>query len=72
MPAGSFTSLNDAGMWVSRATVIPLDRMEVADLPTALHDEGVELRIVPALSNLFHVRQTTLHVSGIRLRNARR
>jgi hypothetical protein len=71
MPGESFTSLNDAGMWVSRTTVIPLDRTEVTDLPIELHQQGVELRIVPALIDLVQVRQTTLHVSAIRLRNAR-
>lgn len=71
MPAESFTSLNDAGMWVSRTTVMPFDRTEVADLPAALRHSGVELRIVPALSELVQVRQTTFHVSAIRLRNAR-
>lgn len=70
MPEASFTSLNDAGMWVSRTTVIPVNRTEVADLSGALRDEGVELHIVPSLADLGRVRQTTLHVSAIRLRNA--
>jgi hypothetical protein len=71
MPAESFTSLNDAGMWVSRTTVIPIDRTELADLPAELHQQRVELRIVRALIDLDQVRQTTLHVSRIRMRNAR-
>lgn len=71
MPPESFTSLNDAGMWVSRKTVIPINRRELADLPAELWQHGVELRIVPALRALNHLWQTTLHVSGIRLRNAR-
>ncbi len=71
MPAGSFTSLHDAGMYVSRKTVIPIDRTEVSDLPAALRDEGVELHIVPTLTALHQVWRTTLHTSGIRLRNAR-
>ena len=71
MPAESFTSLNDAGMWVSRTTVIPINCTRMADLPAALQHEGLEVCIVPHLTDLVQVRQTTLHVSGIRLRNAR-
>lgn len=71
LPAESFTSLDDAGMWVSRKTVIPIGRAGIGDLPAALRHSGVELRIVPALTALFLVWETTLHASGIRLRNAR-
>jgi len=70
LPAGSFTSLDDAGMWVSRDTVGPIDCQELRDLPAILSQHAVELRIVPALASSLPVWNTTLHASGIRLRNA--
>lgn len=70
LPAGSFTSLDDAGMWVSRDTVGPIDCQELRDLPAVLSQHAVELRIVPALASSLPVWNTTLHASGIRLRNA--
>ena len=42
MPAGSFTSLDDAGMWVSDRSVIPIERIEIADLQAALCLDDVE------------------------------
>ena len=71
LPADSFTSLDDAGMWVSRDPVIPIDCVEVRDLPAALRHERVEVRIVPTLAALRQFWSTTLHASSIRLRNAR-
>jgi hypothetical protein len=71
MPADSFADLNDAGMWVSRSVVQP-DGMDVIDdLPAALAAANVELRVMPSLLSLRGVWETTLHASGIRLRNAR-
>jgi hypothetical protein len=70
LPAAAFESLDDAGMWVAREAVEPLAVEVLDDLPAALAAEGVELRIMPTLVPLRDVWSTTLHASGIRLRNA--
>lgn len=57
--------------FVSRETVVPLERVEVGDLLARHADERVELRIAPALYPLWdRVVESTLDFSGIRLRNA--
>lgn len=71
LPVTSFESLEDAGMWVARQTVEPVGVETVTDLPRALSDAGVALRIVEDLGPLRVLWSTTLHTSGIRLRNAR-
>ena len=71
LPAASFESLNDAGMWVSRAAVEPLSVETLTDLPAALQAQGVDLRIMDSLTPLKDVWSTSLHASGVRLRNAR-
>ncbi len=70
LPPESFESLDDAGMWVSRAAVRPLRRTEIGDLADELSAAGVELRTLPDLTPLKDVWNTSLHASGIRLRNA--
>ncbi|MBP6877068.1 MAG: hypothetical protein KBC34_03530 [Phenylobacterium sp.] len=70
LPASSFEDLDDAGMWVSRQVVIPDAMIEVADLPAALAASDVELRPVDSLVPLREVWRTSLHASGVRLRNA--
>lgn len=70
LPAVSFRSLNDAGMWVSESRVEPCERAEIVDLSERLREQGVELRILPSLLPLRDVWETSLHASGIRLRNA--
>ena len=57
-------------MWVSRQAVTPSAMTEVADLPAALADCDVELRAVDSLVPLRGVWSSSLHASGIRLRNA--
>ena len=71
LPADTFESLDDAGMWVSRRAVTPVEVSEIRDLPGALRDEGVELRVMESLTPLRDVWSSSLHASGIRLRNAR-
>ena len=71
LPTESFVTLNDAGMWVSRHGVTPIGRHAIGNLPEALQAEGVELRIMETLTPLRDVWSTSLHASGIRLRNAR-
>ena len=70
LPTESFEDLDDAGMFVSRSPVRPLAVETIADLPAALAAQGVELRILPSLAPLRAAFASTLHASGIRLRNA--
>lgn len=60
-----------AGHWVSRVAVAPLSVEPVGDLLTALSSSSVDLRITPALTDLWsRVIESTLEFSGTRLRNA--
>ncbi|WP_312163224.1 DUF6886 family protein [Phenylobacterium sp.] len=70
LPPEAFESLDDAGMWVSRQAVTPSAVDEIADLPAALAACGVELRVVGSLTPLRGVWESSLHASGVRLRNA--
>jgi hypothetical protein len=67
----SFEDLGDAGMWVSRTAVPPKTVTVVRDLPRELEMQGVALRPVESLVPLKNVWSTSLHASGIRLRNAK-
>lgn len=66
-----FLSLHDAGMWVSRTSVGPIKVETLRDLLAELRGQGVELRVMESLVSLNELWTTSLHVSGIRLRNAR-
>jgi hypothetical protein len=75
MPVASFVRIHEGdaehGVRVSRETVVPLRVEAVGDLLTALTTAEVELRVCPSLAPLaWAVRQTTLHWSLIRMRNA--
>jgi len=70
LPAEAFEDLNDAGMWVSRKAVTPSGMETLRDLVAALAAANVELEIVESLVPLRDVWQTSLHASGLRLRNA--
>lgn len=70
MPGEAFEDLDDAGMWVTKEPVRPLRRDTLTDLTAELRARDVELRVVESLTPLKGVWQTTLHASGIRLRNA--
>jgi len=67
----SFEDARDAGMWVSRAAVRPLAVEAMTDLPAQLEARGIELRVLKSLAPLKDVWKTSLHASGLRLRNAR-
>ena len=72
MPDEAFESLNDAGMYVSRHTVRPVEVDVLTDLPIRLAEEGVELRVCVSLVPLGRaVIRSTMHFSLIRMRNAR-
>ena len=68
--ADGFEDLDEAGMWVSRTTQTPLEVEPVGDLLAALEAANVELRVLPDLLSLKGVWESSLHASGIRLRNA--
>ncbi|MDO8295713.1 MAG: hypothetical protein Q7T19_04645 [Caulobacter sp.] len=70
LPVDSFESLGDAGMWVSRDPVTPIAVERMVDLPAALKAEGVDLRVLNRLTSLREAWDSSLHVSGVRLRNA--
>jgi hypothetical protein len=70
LPDAPFADLKDAGMWVARTAVQPLAVTRIDALPERLRDEGVDLRIVDSLVPLRDVWNTSLHASGLRLRNA--
>jgi hypothetical protein len=66
-----FVSLGDAGMWVSSAPSMPINVERIHNLEQALTDAGVELRVLPSLKTLEPLWETSLHVSGIRLSQAK-
>ena len=70
LPTDTFQSLEDAGMWVSKAAVTPTKMEPMSELTIRLRTHRVELRVVNTLTSLKHVWNTSLHASGIRLRNA--
>lgn len=70
LPVASFQSLKDAGMWVSRSIVEPADRLTITNLPARLLSQNIELRVLKDLTSLRGAWDTSLHASGIRLRNA--
>lgn len=57
-------------MWVSRTAVEPLRVDVIGDLFGALRQAEVELRVMETLVPLRSVWSTSLHASGVRLRNA--
>ncbi|HZZ90848.1 MAG TPA: hypothetical protein VFE13_21165 [Caulobacteraceae bacterium] len=67
---GGFESLDDAGMWVSRQPERPKSMETLDDLPAAMAAAGVELRVMKTLTPLRDVWSSSLHASGVRLRNA--
>jgi hypothetical protein len=71
LPAAPFETLHDAGMWVAKASVRPLATQLIENLPETLRTQNVELRAQDTLTPLRRLWSTSLHVSGIRLRNAR-
>ena len=70
LPVESFKDLHDAGMWVSKEVVEPLRMDALSNLMDELETHNVELRVVDSLVPLKEVWRTSLHASGIRLRNA--
>lgn len=65
-----FIDLEDSGMHVKNSTVIPEEMVEIGDLFSALKRVNVEVQILPDLTSLQNAWDSSLNVSGIRLRNA--
>lgn len=70
LPPDLFTELNDAGMHVARNRVKPFACERLSDLTSQLVVARVALRTVSSLTPLRDAWTSSLHVSGIRLRNA--
>lgn len=70
LPVLTFTPTSDEWMWVSRDSVVPLATTALTNLPEELRVRGVDLRVSDELSCLREVWHSSLHASGIRLRNA--
>ncbi|MGD1855012.1 MAG: DUF6886 family protein [Leptolyngbyaceae cyanobacterium] len=72
LPTEAFVSLKDAGMWVAKTEVTPISSDALTQLPKEHQKRNIELRTLDNLLPLKGVWQTSLHASGIRLRNAQR
>lgn len=70
MPEETFEDIADVGMWVSRTAVRPSGMEELTAPDERLAESGVEVRWLDDLTPLRPLWSSTLHVSGLRLRNA--
>jgi hypothetical protein len=70
LPADGFEPIDGDWTWVARRPVEPLAMVTIDDLLGAIAAQGAELRLLESLVPLRDVWSTTLHASGIRLRNA--
>ncbi len=71
LAADGFESLGDMGMWVSSSPTMPVNVERIDNMEKALSDAGVELRVLPSLTTLEPLWETSLHVSGIGLSHAK-
>ena len=69
LPEAPFDALDEVGMHGSEETVTPNSVIAISDLPQRLVAENVELRPVASLKPLTSLWDSSLHVSGIRMRN---
>jgi hypothetical protein len=70
LPPDAFEPIDGDWTWVARSTVVPRSVEPCGPLLEAMADAGVELRVMPSLVPLRDVWSTSLHASGVRLRNA--
>lgn len=66
----TFESLSDRGIWISKSAIRPRGMTALHDLPQRLKEQGVEIRVTDDFSALKGAWQSSVHASGIRLRNA--
>lgn len=66
-----FEPLDDTGMWMSARPTMPVNVERIDNIEKALGDAGVELRVLPSLTTLEPLWETSLHVSGIGLSHAK-
>lgn len=71
LPTETFEDVGDVGMWVSRSKITPLQVQTISDLPARIRNRNIDLTVLDDLTGLRGVWETTLHASGIRLRNAK-
>jgi hypothetical protein len=73
LPEETFEPYEPAGgYWISRATIEPLEAVELRALDRLHEEAAIELLVVPRLLDLWDdVVASTLEFSGIRLKNAR-
>lgn len=70
LPVDHFEPTGDVGMWVSRTNVIPTGLKVISNLDAELVSRNITLRVMERLTPLKSIWLTSLHASGIRLRNA--
>jgi hypothetical protein len=70
LPPATFVPTSLSWMLVSRHAVVPTDVVRVESLPAELSARGVDVRISDDLSTLKNAWDSTVHASGLRLRNA--
>ncbi|MFB4410568.1 DUF6886 family protein [Pantoea sp. ANP04] len=70
LPVDGFEPTGEVGMWVSQNNVISTDLKAFSNLDTELALRNITLRVMERLTPLKSVWLTSLHASGIRLRNA--
>ncbi|WP_143789597.1 DUF6886 family protein [Pantoea agglomerans] len=70
LPKECFEPTGEVGMWVGRSDVIPVGLKCFSSLPNELSERNISLRVMDRLTPLKSIWQSTLHASGIRLRNA--
>lgn len=70
MPVQDFEPTGEVGMWVSRKNVVPTDVRVISNLDEELALRNITLRVMDRLTPLKSIWQSSLHASGIRLRNA--
>lgn len=70
LPPDGFACIDDAGTWVSHAPCMPIDMVRIENVELALQAADVELRVLPSLTTLAPLWDTSLHVRGIGSRKA--
>lgn len=69
--SNTFKAIGDVGMFVSEHREEPIASQRLFDLPGSLRKANVEMRVVEQLNSIRDVWDSSVHASGIRLRNAK-